>query len=119
MARTIAEAIGTMIFSRVLDTLMKRDVPVDNSQAEKVAAQVSRDLTPVVTNATNAEPLHQSRVFWGSTGSVLAALSDLAMMYATGEWDQQRIITDLVIISTAAFALYGRIRGSSLKPLGN
>lgn len=118
MAKTLAEAIGTMIFNRTLDTLLKPDVPVQNAQAEKVAAQVTRDLAPVVTNATNSEPLHQSRVAIGSVGAVLAALADLAAMYASGEWDMQRVITDLVVIAGAGFALYGRIRGSSLKPLG-
>lgn len=118
MAKTIADAIGGMIFNRTLDTLLKPETPVLDINAEKVAAQITRDLKPVVVNATNSEPLYQSRVAIGSVGAVLAALADLAAMYAAGDWDMQRVITDLVVISGAAFALYGRIFGAKLKPLG-
>lgn len=118
MAQTIADAIGSMIFRRTLDTLLKPDTPVTDANAEKVAAQVTRDLKPVVVNATNSEPLYQSRVAIGSIGAVLGALADLAAMYASGEWDMQRVITDLVVVAGAGFALYGRVRGANLKPLG-
>lgn len=118
MAKTLADAIGNMIFRRTLDTLLKPDTPVNDANAEKVAAQVTRDLAPVVTNATNSEPLYQSRVAIGASVPILAAITDLATMYASGEWDMQRVITDLVVLAGAAFALYGRIRGANLKPLG-
>lgn len=127
MARTIAEAIGTMIFTRVLDTLMKRDVPVDNSQAEKVAAQVSRDLTPVVTNATNSEPWYRSRIYLGLIAAGLGAIAQHFGIQVSGE-DIQLVtasIPELVQLVGSAleiigllYAAYGRIRGASLKPLG-
>lgn len=118
MAKTLMDAIGTAIFTKTIDTLTKPSVPVDNANAAQVAREVTAAVKPIVTNATNAEPLWQSRVAIGSAGAVLGALADLAAMYATGAWEQQRIITDLVVVAGAAFALYGRIKGG-LKPLGS
>src|SRR5687767_2393843 len=75
MAKTIADAIGSMIFKRTLDTLLKPDTPVANGNAEKVAAQVTRDLAPVVTNATNSEPWYQSRIYIGLIAAGLGAVA--------------------------------------------
>ena len=118
MARTLLSAITNGITDRILGRLLDPNVPVKDVDAPRVAAAVAREVAPVIQNATNNEPLIKSRVFWGSTGSVLAAASDLAIMYATNSWDQQRLITDLVVLSGAVFALYGRIFGAKLKPLG-
>lgn len=118
MAKTIADLIGETIFRKTVEAVTKPHVPVDNARAASVAHEVEKVLKPVMVNATNSEPLYQSRVIIGASAPVLAALSDLAFMYATGEWDTQRIITDLVVISGAAFAIYGRIFGAKLKPLG-
>jgi hypothetical protein len=118
MAKTLMDALGTAIFNRTVEAITKPSVPVNNSDASEVAREVTKAVKPIVTNATNSEPLWQSRVAIGSVGAVLGALADLASMYSTGDWDQQRVITSLVVVAGAAFALYGRIRGASLKPLG-
>lgn len=115
----IVETIFATVFDRVLKAVMKPDVPVTDAQAEAVAKAVTQAVAPVVVNASNSEPLWQSRVAIGSLAPILAALSDLISMYATDSWDQQRVITDLVVLSGAAFALYGRIFGAKLNPLGN
>lgn len=118
MAKTLMDAIGTAIFNRTVEAISQPNVPVDNANASQVAREVTAAVKPIVANATNSEPLYQSRVAIGSVGAVLGAAADLAAMYASNSWEQQRIITDLVVLAGAAFALYGRIRGGSLKPLG-
>lgn len=117
MAKTLMDAIGTAIFNRTVDAISQPNVPVDNAHASQVAREVTAAVKPIVTNATNSEPLWQSRVAVGSIGAVLGAAADLAAMYAANDWDTQRIITDLVVLTGAGFALFGRIKGG-LKPLG-
>lgn len=117
MAKSIADLLLGKIFDKAVETVIANPKVAD-SQAVTVAADVVDAIRPTVTNATNSEPLYQSRVAIGSMVPILAAISDLASMYASKDWDQQRIITDLVILSGAAFALYGRIFGARLKPIG-
>lgn len=127
MARSIAEAIGTMIFNRTLDTLLKKDTPVDDNQAEKVAAQVTRDLKPIVVNAANAEPWYQSRIYIGLIAAGIGAIAQHYGVQVSGSDIQ--LITDSVpevvqAVGTLAeawgllYALYGRIVGAFKKPLG-
>lgn len=118
MAKTLMDAIGTAIFNRTVEAITRPNVPVDNANASQVAREVTAAVKPIVTNATNQEPLYQSRIAIGSAGAVLGALADLAAMYASNDWDMQRVITDIVVVAGAGFALYGRIRGASLKPFG-
>lgn len=117
MAKSIADLLLGKIFDKAVETVIANPKVAD-SQAVTVASDVVDAVRPTVLNATNSEPLWQSRVAIGSVGSTLAALADLAAMYSSGDWDQQRIITDLVVVAGAAFALYGRIFGGRLKPLG-
>lgn len=127
MARTLAEAIGSMIFNRTLDTLLKPEVPVPNAQAEKVAAQVARELTPVVTNATNAEPWYRSRIYIGLIAAGVGAIAQHFGVQVSGADIQlvtnsiPEVIQSLGTIAEAAgllYALYGRIVGAFKKPLG-
>lgn len=127
MARSIAEAIGTMIFNRTLDTLLKPDTPVNDAQAEKVAAQITRDLKPVVVNAANAEPWYQSRIYLGLIAAGLGAIAQHFGVQISGADIQlvtnsvPEIVQAVGTLAEAAgllYALYGRIVGSFKKPLG-
>ncbi|SRR5690606_1218958 len=118
MAKTLAEAIGRMIFDRTLDTLLNPNTPVKDADAPIVARKVEEAIKPVVVNATNSEPWFQSRVLLGSFAANLAAIADLLAMFASGEFDVGRAAPSIAVILGTAVAIYGRLRGSKLKPLG-
>ncbi len=131
MAKTLAEALGGMIFNRVLDTLLKPDVPVENSKAEKVAAEITREIRaeikPVVENATNAEPWYRSRIYIGLIAAGLGAIAQQFGVQVSGE-DIQLVtnsipeivqaIGTLAEIGGLLYAAYGRWVGSRKAPLG-
>ena len=127
MARTIAEAIGSMIFSRVLDTLLKPEVPVSDVYAEKVAAQITKEVAPVVENATNSEPWYRSRIYLGLIAAGLGAIAQQFGVQVSGE-DIQLVTNSVPEIVQAVgtimevagllYAAYGRWVGSRKAPLG-
>lgn len=120
MANKSPEAIFGQIFDRVLDTVSKPSVPVASGAEREVAKAVAKEISPVVVNATNSEPWHQSRIFRGLLVAALGYLgSKLGLVI--GESD----VTELINIGAAlveagglAYAWYGRVVGASKKPLG-
>jgi hypothetical protein len=117
MAKTLMDAIGVAIFNRAIDAISKPSVPVSNADAATVAREVTAAVKPIVTNATNSEPLYQSRVFLGSLAAVLVSAGDLLAMFAAGDFDAGRAAPSIATLLGAGFALYGRLCGG-LKPLG-
>ena len=120
MANKTSEAIFGQVFDRVLETVSKRTVPVTAGNEEAVAKAVTREIAPVVVNATNSEPWYQSRIF---RGLLVAALGFLGTKIGLviGEAD----VVELIEIGGAlfeagglAYAWYGRVVGASKKPLG-
>jgi len=116
----LVESIFTSVFDKVLTRILKDDVPVSTSEAEQVAAAVTKEIAPVVVNATNAEPWYQSRIFRGLLVAIVGYLgSKLGLVIGESE------VADLINIGAAIFeaggllyAWYGRVVGASKKPLG-
>ncbi len=87
MAKNSPEAIFGQVFDRVLETVKKDHVAVGAGAAYEVAKEVAKDVAPIVVNATNSEPWHQSRIFrglllagLGYLGSKIGSSSPKAML---------------------------------------
>src|SRR5690606_37724160 len=61
----IAEVIFTQVFNKVLERILKPDVPVSDVDANRIASVVTKELAPVLLNQTNSEPLYKSRIMRG------------------------------------------------------
>lgn len=89
--------------------------------AATVTPAVAKEVAPIVTNATNSEPWYQSRVIIGSGVMMLCTVAKLAG-HEISVVDQGSL-TDWVLLGGqlvgSGLALYGRLFGSSLKPLGS
>ena len=116
----IAEVIFGQVFERVLDTVTKPSVPVASGAEREVAKAVAKEIAPVVVNATNSEPWHQSRIFRGLLAAVLGFLfSKLGLI--VGDADIASLIDIVAALIEAGglgYAWYGRVVGSTKKPLG-
>jgi chemotaxis response regulator CheB len=116
----LVESIFTTVFDKVLTRILKDDVPVSTSEAEKVASAVTKEIAPVVVNATNSEPWYQSRILIGLLVAVGGYIGSKAGMVI----DEGTIRDGLNILATIfeagglAYAWYGRVVGSRKKPLG-
>lgn len=98
--------------------LKPKDVP---AVTQTVTAAVTKEVAPVITNATNSEPWYQSRVIIGSAVMMLCTVAKLAGHEVS--FVDQGSITDWILLGGqlvgSGLALYGRIFGASLKPLGS
>lgn len=85
-----------------------------------VTPAVTKEIGPVIANATNQEPWYQSRVIIGTTVAMVCTIAK----FAGKEVDliDQASIVDLVLLGGqlvgGVLALYGRL-ASGLKPLGS
>ncbi|HYI27568.1 MAG TPA: hypothetical protein VD863_06920 [Bradyrhizobium sp.] len=113
-------AIFQDVFDRVRDVLEKPNVPVSNREAAQVAHEVTKELAPVVENATNSESWWRSRVILGALVAIIAGLFGTVGIVIDEETRGQLVTLIPVLVSTAGavFALYGRIVGATKKPLG-
>ena len=123
----IAETIFATIFDRVLKRILQNDVPVTNAEAGRVASEVTKEVAPIVVNATNSEPWFRSRIYIGLIAAGLGAIaqhfgvqisgSDL-QLFTNSIPELVQLIGSLFELLGLLYAAYGRIRGASLKPLG-
>lgn len=116
----IAEVIFTTVFKTVLDKLLDPSTPVENANAEKVASAVTKEIAPIVVNASNAEPWYQSRVFIGLLTAGLGYVGSKIGL-VIGETETHDLINIVAAIVEAAgllYAWYGRVVGAKKKPLG-
>lgn len=101
----------------IVERVVEAVVPVI---VNKVAPKADRAVEQVATNASNNEPWYKSRVILGTGAAGLA----IVLGFVGVELDvvEQGQIVDLVIdgvaLAGAAYALYGRVFGKQLKPLG-
>lgn len=112
----LKSAISTAINESTPDTISK-------SQATAAAAKTVEAMKgdPVLANATNQEPLVQSRiVVGGSTGAIASIVYLIFEVAKNGlnyaAYDQAALVAALVALWGAAYALYGRLT-PGLKPM--
>lgn len=116
----LTKTIFDTVFDRVRDTLVRPDVPVNNTAANEVARQITAEVAPIVVNATNSEHWTQSRIFRGLLVAGIGYLGSKVGL-VIGEND----VAELIGIGSALFeaggllyAWYGRVVGASKKPIG-
>lgn len=116
----LAEIIFGQVFDRVLDIVSKQSVPVAAGKEVEVAKAITKELAPVVVNATNSEPWHQSRIFRGLLTAALGWVGSKAgLMLTEGELAEAvTIVAALIEAGGLGYAWYGRVVGSSKKPVG-
>ena len=108
---TLASALTTMIFNKVLDRLLKPDVPVNTTSAPVVAREVVDEIAPIIVNQINAEPLHKSRIFRGVLivgAGILGSVFGLTV--TDGDLEQGiSAVTTIVEAVGILYVLYGRL----------
>lgn len=121
-----AEVANTTIFNDVFDrvekVLKKPSVPVDNSATGTVAAQVTKELAPIIENATNQEPWYQSRIY---RGLIVTTIGFITHLIGGSDLDLEPLVNqvfDLIgpileVVGTA-YAAYGRMVGGKKKAPG-
>lgn len=127
MAKTIADMIGETIFRKTLEAVQKPSVPVAPGDEQRVAYEVEKAIKPIVVNATNSEPWFRSRIYIGLITAGVGAIAQHFGVQISGA-DIQLVTNSVPEVVQAVgtvmeaigllVALYGRIRGASLKPLG-
>jgi len=104
----LAEIIFGQVFDRVLDTVSKSSVPVAAGNEEAVAKAITKEIAPIVVNATNSEPWFQSRVTWGAIAAILSGLGTAASLLAAGDWSPELWLAALGSVGGGAGTLFGR-----------
>ena len=98
---------------------------VTAANATAVAKAIKDEVTPVLVNAANAEPLVQSRIMWGNVVAGLAPLVILifaalrTLGFDVPNISEERVIEiggALVTLGGVAYVFYGRLK-TDLKPL--
>lgn len=127
MARSLAQVLAETIFSRTVDVITRPDIPVQNTYAERVASEITKEVAPVIENATNSEPWFRSRIYIGLFAAGLGAVAQHFGVQISGA-DIQLVTNSVPEIIQAGgtiaeavgllYALYGRVVGASKKPLG-
>lgn len=107
----IAEIIFTQVFNKVLERILKPDVPVSNADANRVASAVTKELAPVILNQTNSEPLHKSRIMRGLLLAAVGVVGGfLGLNITEGDLEQGiHAVTALIEVIGILYAVYGRI----------
>jgi N-acetylmuramoyl-L-alanine amidase len=94
---------------------------------DEVLPRIEEKVRPITENANNQEPWYQSRVILGTLVSVGALGAGLLGAQVDAEAQGEIVdaiigaveaVSTLVAIGGSLYALYGRIRGAKLKPLG-
>lgn len=117
----LVESIFAQVFTKVLDRVLKDDVPVAPADAQQVAQAVTKEVAPIVVNATNSEPWYRSRIYLGLLVAALGMLGSATGYFVIpGEEIDSivSIITMAMELGGVAYATYGRMVGATKKPLG-
>lgn len=120
MAGNSSAAIFGEVFGKVLETVSKPSVPVAAGNEREVAQAVTNKIAPIVVNATNSEPFYKSRIFIGlATAALGFVASKIGLVVSEGDvLELVNIVAAIIEAAGLGYAWYGRVRGSSLKPLG-
>ncbi|HEV7291039.1 MAG TPA: hypothetical protein VGN79_01870 [Devosia sp.] len=117
----IAETIFSTVFRGMFDTITRQDVQVNNQHTDRVAAEITKQVSPVVVNATNSEPWFRSRIFIGVGVAAVSFITSRFLGFAVDETDFTDLTHILLMLIEAwglFYAWYGRKVGASKKPLG-
>lgn len=117
----IAETIFATVFDKVLGKLLEPGVPVNRAEAQQVASEVTKEVAPIVVNATNSEDWWRSRVYIGLGAALLSFVTSKFLGFTVSETDLTEIINIVLMLIEAwglFYAWYGRKVGATKKPLG-
>lgn len=121
-ATSITIATASKIRHVVEDMAMDPTSTVTNRDIGKITGKITNEIAPMLINASNNEPIYQSRVFWGtliaSIGTIVkpftGELFDAAQAAAYA--DSLATIGQLVGLG---IVIYGRFFAQNKKPLGS
>jgi hypothetical protein len=124
----VAKAAATAIAKKQDNSLKQAEVPAATKIIEKtMQPAIEKEVTAVITNATNQEPLYKSRNMW-TFGFTLLAMAMAAAGYTLSAEDQSKAVDTIMqlmqivpIIAAGGASLWGmwnRIFVASKKPLG-
>lgn len=127
MARSLAQVLAESIFKRTVDVITRPDIPVQNTYADRIASEITKEVAPVIENATNAEPWFRSRIYLGLIAAGVGAVAQHFGVQISGA-DLQLVVSSvpellqlggsILEILGLLYAAYGRAVGSVKKPLG-
>lgn len=124
----VAKVAATAIAKKQDNSLKQAEVPAATKIIEKtMQPAIEKEVTAVITNATNQEPLWQSRNMW-TFGMIIVAMGASAAGYTFSAEDQTAAVNQIMemlkiipVIAAAGASLWGmwnRIFVASKKPLG-
>lgn len=115
--RTAVEALKPTI-ALVGAQAAKRSPGLDAGDGAQIAADVIKEVAPVIVNKANAEPFYQSRVTIGAIMTLIGGGYALLLDFTDGSLPTPDALTaQLGVIAGAALTLYGR--WVAAKPLGS
>lgn len=111
----------TAAISTAIDKGTGPEVSKGEANVAAVNTVAAMKTDPVLANATNQEPLVQSRIVVGGSAGVIASIVYLVFQIVEhrdnfAAYDQTALVAALVTLWGAAFTLYGRLT-PGLKPL--
>lgn len=124
----VAKVAATALAKNQNNSLKQAEVPAATKTIEKtMQPAIEKEVTAVITNATNQEPLWQSRNMW-TFGLSIVALGASALGYTLSAEDQSQAVDTIMGLMdlggkavAGALMLWGmwnRIFVASKKPLG-
>lgn len=110
--------VRNVIMDAVSATVARPDVPAKPDAVGPIVEAVSREVAPLVANATNSEPWYQSRVTIGALVSIIIPL--LGFLGISSDVIDPDQLTALIMAGGALFgglfSLYGRWKAK--RPIG-
>lgn len=109
--------LESKIASAVVDVVGNPAVPAEAAAAAPIIDAVTKKLAPEIVNATNSEPIWQSRVTIGAVAGLIGGTYGLVLDVLDGTLPTAESLTaQVVVIAGAALTLYGR--WAAKKPIG-
>lgn len=104
-------ALFDQIFKKALEVVRRPGVQVLPQQENMVATRIAEELSPVLENLNNREPLWKSRVVRGLTIAAIGVAGGfLGLNISDGDLEQLTLFaTGALELGGIAYALYGRI----------
>jgi hypothetical protein len=110
--------LATAVATAISSTVARPEVEANAQAVPALVEAVTREVTPIVENATNSEPWYRSRVTWGAIASIVLPLLG-AFGVRSDIIDADQFVALGLALGTAAgglLTLYGRWKAK--RPIG-
>ena len=117
MTKSALADATALLLPAIKEVLAHPSVPVNAAQENAVAVAVTKEVAPILVNASNQEPWYQSRVTIGALLALVGAAYTLLLDFYTPPPPSVEVLTaQLGIIGGSVTTLYGR--WVAKKPIG-